>query len=343
MSTKPIFVATHPRACSTAFERVFMTRTDILNCIHEPFGDAFYYGPERLSERYEDDEEAREKSGFAGVTYKDVLDRLDEEIAKDKRVFIKDIIHYLAPPDAKPATIAPSLADLPNSSSVPNPTVLPVSALRRFHFTFLIRHPRRAIPSYFRCTVPPLDKVTGFYHFLPSEAGYDELRRIFDFLRAEKIVGPAVSVGSSSKQQPNGTAATAAVNGDTTDKKGEEEGEIKITVIDADDLLDHPHDVIKAYCGEVGIDFKPEMLVWEDEEQKRRAAEAFEKWNGFHDDAIGSTSLKARVNGAKTPTIEEENQQWREKFGEEGQKVIRQTVDANIPDYEYLKSFAMKF
>lgn len=76
MSNKPIFVATHPRACSTAFERVFMTRRDILHCVHEPFGDAFYFGPERLSERYENDEEARKTSGFSDVTFKDVMDRL---------------------------------------------------------------------------------------------------------------------------------------------------------------------------------------------------------------------------------------------------------------------------
>lgn len=59
-----------------------MTRTDILTCIHEPFGDAFYYGPERLSERYENDPEAREKSGFADVTFKTVVDKIDEEMAK---------------------------------------------------------------------------------------------------------------------------------------------------------------------------------------------------------------------------------------------------------------------
>lgn len=76
MSTTPIFVATHPRACSTAFERVFMTRRDILHCVHEPFGDAFYFGPERLGERYEKDEKARQNSGFANTTYKDVMDSL---------------------------------------------------------------------------------------------------------------------------------------------------------------------------------------------------------------------------------------------------------------------------
>ena len=59
-----------------------MTRTDTLTCVHEPFGDAFYFGPERLSERYEDDEKGREKSGFRDTTYKTVIDRLDKEGAE---------------------------------------------------------------------------------------------------------------------------------------------------------------------------------------------------------------------------------------------------------------------
>lgn len=56
-----------------------MTRRDILNCAHEPFGDAFYYGPERLSERFADDEEARIKSGFAKSTYRTIMDRLEDD------------------------------------------------------------------------------------------------------------------------------------------------------------------------------------------------------------------------------------------------------------------------
>ncbi len=44
----------------------------------------------------------------------------------------------------------------------------------------------------------------------------------------------------------------------------------------------------------------------------------------------------------KSLTVEEEDKQWREKYGEEGQKTIRECVDANTPHYEYLKSFAMK-
>jgi hypothetical protein len=100
MSNKPIFVATHPRACSTAFERVsvillmpllsgalfltpaiqvFMTRRDTLACVHEPFGDAFYYGQERLSERFKNDEKTREESGYANSTFKTIFECFERE------------------------------------------------------------------------------------------------------------------------------------------------------------------------------------------------------------------------------------------------------------------------
>lgn len=157
-------------------------------------------------------------------------------------------------------------------AEIGNPTVIPAEILKQFHFTFLIRHPRYSIPSYWRCTVPPLNKVTGFYDFMPSEAGYDELRRLFEFLRKEKQIGPAVA-------------------GKYAELK---DGEISITVIDADDLLDNPSGIIEAYCKEVGIDYSPDMLNWDNEDDHRIAKAAFEKWRGFHEDAIDSVSLKPR-------------------------------------------------
>ncbi|OTB06856.1 hypothetical protein M426DRAFT_318563 [Hypoxylon sp. CI-4A] len=320
MSDKPVFLVTHPRACSTAFERVFMTRRDVLKCAHEPFGDSFYYGPERLSERYADDEAAREGSGFSKSTYRDVLDRLERDGSDGKRVFIKDMAYYLMPPNGKPATIAPSLRKSEDYSEKGNPTVVPLDILKKFHWTFLIRHPRRGIPSYFRCCVPPLDAVTGFNKFMPNEAGYVELRRLFDYLREQKMVGPSMAGESN----------------------GQKDGEITITIIDADDLLDHPEPVVKAFCKETGIEYSPEMLTWDDEENQKYVAEAFAKWNGFHNDAIHSKSLTARTHH-KIVTEDSENEEWRQKFGDENQKVIRACVEENIPHYEYLKSFALKF
>ncbi|CAG8960482.1 hypothetical protein HYFRA_00008201 [Hymenoscyphus fraxineus] len=292
-----------------------------------------------------------------------------------KRLFIKDITHYLSPPDGKLATIAPSLGGKSAKKGVGtngetngavggvsenevngnsnglvnghanghangtngktkapypydtapepgNPTVVPAEILKQFHFTFLIRHPRYSIPSYYRCTIPPLDKVTGFHDFMPSEAGYDELRRVFDFLKAENQVGPTLAGR----------------------EKIIKEGEVTITVIDADDLLDDPEGIISAYCKEVGIQYSPKMLIWDTEEDHERAREAFEKWRGFHDDAIKSNSLKPRsaAHKKKDKPVDTENEEWKQKYGEAGQKIIRETVDANLADYEYLKSFAVK-
>ena len=56
-----------------------MTCRDTLKCIHEPFGDAFYYGPERLSSRFEDDEKARVTTGFSESTYKTIIDSFEKE------------------------------------------------------------------------------------------------------------------------------------------------------------------------------------------------------------------------------------------------------------------------
>ncbi len=56
-----------------------MSRPDILTCVHEPFGDAYYFGPERLSSRYEHDEKAREESGFSNCTFKAIFERIEQE------------------------------------------------------------------------------------------------------------------------------------------------------------------------------------------------------------------------------------------------------------------------
>ncbi len=59
-----------------------MTRRKSLQTIHEPFGDAYYFGPERMGSRFEEDEKAREESGFKDSTFKTILDRIDSEAAE---------------------------------------------------------------------------------------------------------------------------------------------------------------------------------------------------------------------------------------------------------------------
>ena len=225
--------------------------------------------------------------------------------SQGKRLFLKDMASTILPPEGKPAAIAPSLGRLKrgvgtnstksadtnhtqihpypyNTEAEPNnPTVVPREILEKFHITFLIRHPRSAIPSYYRCCIPPLDEKTGFRGFLPSEAGYAELRRLFDYLRYTGQIGPDVAGQSKATHDMSG------VNGHSSG--------VQICVVDADDLLDNPSGIVEAFCMSVGLEYNAGMLDWSEEDQKH-ATEVFSKWNGFHDDAIQSTSLKPRAH-----------------------------------------------
>lgn len=308
------------------------------------------------------------------------------DCSQGRRVFIKDITYYIVPPEKQEAHLAPSLhqdykrgvgtdeqqpavrttgefyrSSTPDSAihldsppkSPPfpyetptepdNPTVVPREILEKFHFTFLIRHPKYAIPSYYRCCIPPLVERTGFTPFMPSEAGYVELRRLFDYCKDTGLVGPAVC------GQENGYRVG-------------EDGQPEICVIDADDLLDDPEGILRQYCKSIGLQFRPDMLEWDSEEDHEFAREQFEKWDGFHDDAINSKDLKPRKHVSivslsfyraaslltcrsqkKTPKSDEQlYNEWVEKYGKEAADMIKQTVDDNVATYEYLKQFAIK-
>ena len=227
-----------------------------------------------------------------------------------------------------------------NGAGPDNPTVLPDEVLRKFHFVFLIRHPCQGLPSYYRCTVPPLDDMTGFSTFMPSEAGYRELRKIFDYLRSTGQIGPAVAGRSSEQPRTPGKA--------------------EICVIDADDLLNNPTGVIRAFCKSVGLDYDPSMLKWDTPEQQDHARSAFAKWRGFHEDALASTELTPRthvsllqgainsitntydIQAKRIKSLEKYHAEWMEKYGEDAAKVLRKTVENTIEDYNYLKQFALK-
>jgi len=132
---------------------------------------------------------------------------------------------------------------------------------------------------------------------MPSEAGYAELRRLFDYLRTEGVIGE--DGASKWLAKPAGTDGNGDEEGKDRERKVKR---VKITVVDADELLAKPKKVVKRFCEDVGLKFDEAMLQWgneqdgeEAEEQQHKAEEAFAKWEGFHDDALKSTGLKARA------------------------------------------------
>ena len=84
-----------------------MTQRDSLTCIHEPFGDTFYYGPERMSERFDQDEKRRKESGCTDSTYKTIIDRLDGESAEVRPIsFVHDHLASVSVPIHSPCFIS---------------------------------------------------------------------------------------------------------------------------------------------------------------------------------------------------------------------------------------------
>ena len=110
---RPIALWAVPRSLSTAFERVFVERDD-LEVLHEPFSAAYYYGPDRLSERYADEAPKPENS------YESVLAEVFRP--REKRLFLKDM-----PYQAK--------------------GVISRDFIRRFTNTFIIRDPKYVVAS----------------------------------------------------------------------------------------------------------------------------------------------------------------------------------------------------
>jgi hypothetical protein len=81
---KPIALWAVPRSLSTAFERVFVERDD-LEVLHEPFSSSYYYGEDRLSDRYLDAEPKPQHN------YQNVLSEVLKP--RQKRVFLKDMAY----------------------------------------------------------------------------------------------------------------------------------------------------------------------------------------------------------------------------------------------------------
>lgn len=78
-----------PRSTSTAFEWMMRQRGD-LDCLHEPFGEAWYQGEEPFWPRWKEGDKTT-----PGLTLQSVWDDIRER-AERGPVFIKDFPHYIS-------------------------------------------------------------------------------------------------------------------------------------------------------------------------------------------------------------------------------------------------------
>jgi hypothetical protein len=158
--------------------------------------------------------------------------------------------------------------------------MLPRHELAHFRFTFLIRHPRLSVPSYYHLSLPPHCSHSKVRNFNSNDLGYSELRRLFDYLRSEELIGPGIAVADPGWK---GSSQVMGIHGSD------------ICVVDAEDLLSRPDVVIEAYCQVTGIVYEPEMLHWESSRDQERAKEIIIRWGVdiyFHKAALESKTIQ---------------------------------------------------
>jgi hypothetical protein len=141
---KPIALWAVPRSLSTAFERVFVERDD-LEVLHEPFSASYYYGEDRLSDRYSDVEPEAEYN----------YDRVLADVLKprQKRVFLKDMAYH--------------------AKGIMNPEFI-----SKFVNTFILRDPKYVLSSLYKMWPDFTLEETGYEELYwafryATEAGED--------------------------------------------------------------------------------------------------------------------------------------------------------------------------
>jgi len=217
-----VILWSHPRSCSTMFEMAFLQREEF-RTLHEPFGEPFYYGPERMSNRFTPEGRPEDFKKYGDLTFDKMWKDVTQVNGDGKfRTFVKDMAQYIVPPE----TSAKTTPALPSFEKDGNPTVIPTEQLLHpdIHHAFLVRTPKKAVPSYYKLCVPPKSEVTGFEFFETEEVGIRESKMLYDWL---------VSQG----QKP--------------------------IIIDAADLLANPVPTMKTFCEDCQVDFTEDMCSWE--------------------------------------------------------------------------------
>ncbi len=163
----PIYILwATPRSTSTAFEWMMRMRGD-MQCLHEPFGEAWYRGEDAKAPRLTAD-----SPRTPGLTFNSVYQKI-KDMAESGPVFIKDM---------PPFTEGNWDDDF----------------LDTFVHSFLIRDPAKVLYSLQRSW-----EISGNLEgFERNEIGFDEQRRLFDLLCQREGKAPVVIDSDDLLQDP---------------------------------------------------------------------------------------------------------------------------------------------
>jgi hypothetical protein len=161
---RPIILFTHPRSCSTAFEKAVHQLSGV-EVEHEPYSQAFYYSSDR---RTKNPGYTERPMNNKARTYKKVTAHLLRQTEGGRRVFAKDMAYYCH-------------KNTPGAHFTVDEEVMTQLAQGGADFVFLIRKPEKAIASLDRMQKRfPEHYESGFQ---AEEVGIKELRDTFLYVR----------------------------------------------------------------------------------------------------------------------------------------------------------------
>ena len=203
MGKKRIFLWSTRRTLSMAFHRAIF-QLDGIKHFCEPFVLPHYFGPEKRSVQFVNDQEVATRFGRI-PTYAESLNKITKDYDGYHTTFIKEHAMYVWP-DKVPKEV------MENS----------------FH-AFIIRNPEKAIKSVYRQTLVDFEESL-WSHIVPEELGFREQLLMYKYITGEL--------------------------------------NMKVFVIDADDLLRNPREVMERFCNFVGLQFSESMLDWSTDDAK---------------------------------------------------------------------------
>eukprot|EP01084_Bolivina_argentea_P053230 97726_1 len=93
-----------------------------------------------------------------------------------------------------------------------------------------------------------------------------------------------------------------------------------LVIIDADDLLNDPENILSKYCSKVGLKYTRNITSWKPGYDGNKHCKLFTLWHGWHDDILSSNGF---MKNNDTKYNEYEYKQYEKNMPKEIQNEIK--------------------
>ena len=113
-----------------------------------------------------------------------------------------------------------------------------------------------------------------------------------------------------------------------------------LVIVDADDLLQNPGDILSKYCGKVGLRYSDKILSWKPGYDANEHTEMLRLWDGWHDDVINSNGFQIRKLVSEKQRAEKARKV--EKELSELPRGVQEEIETSMASYQELYNRRLK-